>query len=74
MFCHLMDLIKVNACLFSIVLALSLVWIFFLCVWATHVILSFQNRKVSDVPESVGKIVLGIQEDQHMKKQISSDI
>lgn len=37
-------------------------------------ILSFQNRKVSDVPESVGKIVLGIQEDQHMKKQISSDI
>ena len=33
-------------------------------------ILSFQNRKYSDVSESVDKIVLRIQECQNMKKQI----
>lgn len=64
MFCHLMDLIKVKACLFSVVLALSLVWNFFLCIWVIHMILSFQNRKYSDISESVDKIVLGIQECQ----------
>ena len=33
-------------------------------------ILSFQNRKYSDVSESVDEIVLRIQECQNMKKQI----
>lgn len=70
MFCHFMNLVKLNICLFSLILTLSPVWNSFLCVWAMHLIFSFQNRKDSDGPESVGKIVMVIQKHQNMKKQI----